>query len=112
MARSTYGPTGVDVDTRAILAWPSGVEAEVHAGIADGRGQWLVITGERGEIELRDAPYTSWKDDDTELWVSDGAGTERIAVAATDAYRLMVQEMSSVLRGGPGWVLPLSLIHI
>lgn len=108
VARSTYGPTGVDLDTRAILAWPSGVEAEVHAGIADGRGQWLVITGERGEIELRDAPYTSWKDDDTELWVSDGAGTERLAVAATDAYRLMVQEMSSVLRGGPGWVLPLA----
>ena len=108
VARSTYGPTGVDLDTRAILAWPSGVEAEVHAGIADGRGQWLVITGERGEIELRDAPYTSWKDDDTELWVSDGAGTERIAVAATDAYRLMVLEMSSVLRGGPGWVLPLA----
>lgn len=108
VARSTYGPTGVDLDTRAILVWPSGVEAEVRAGIADGMGQWLVITGERGEIELRGAPYTSWKDDDTELWVSDGAGTERIGVGATDAYRLMVQEMSSVLRGGPGWVLPLS----
>lgn len=107
VARSTYGPTGVDLDTRAILRWESGVEAEVHAGISGGQGQWLVITGDRGELELRDAPYTSWKDDATELWVSGGGGTERVAVAATDAYRLMVQEMSSVLRGGPGWVLPL-----
>ncbi|MDQ3502959.1 MAG: Gfo/Idh/MocA family oxidoreductase [Actinomycetota bacterium] len=107
VARSTYGPTGVDLDTRAILRWESGVEAEVHAGISGGQSQWLVITGDRGELELRDAPYTSWKDDATELWVSDGAGTERLAVAATDAYRLMVQEMSSVLRGGSGWVLPL-----
>jgi predicted dehydrogenase len=107
VARSTYGPTGVDLDTRAILRWESGVEAEVHAGISGGQGQWLVITGDRGELELRDAPYTSWKDDATELWVSGGGGTERLAVAATDAYRLMVQEMSSVLRGGPGWVLPL-----
>jgi len=24
-----------------------------------------------------------------------------------DAYRVMVEEMSSVIEGGPGWVLPL-----
>ena len=29
-------------------------------------------------------------------------------MAATDAYRLMVEEVSSVLTGGPGWVLPLA----
>jgi hypothetical protein len=66
-----------------------------------------VITGERGEIELRDEPYTSWKDDDTELWVSNGKGTDRVPVPAVDAYRVMVEETSAVLRGAPGWVLPL-----
>ncbi len=108
VARSELGPTGVDLDSRAILTWDSGAEAEVHAGMTGGEGQWLVITGEGGEIELRDAPYTSWKDDATQLWVSDGTGTERVDVPATDAYRVMVEEVSSVLRGGPGWVLPLS----
>ena len=107
VARSELGPSGVDLQTRVILRWESGVEAEVHVGIDADQGQWLVITGDRGEIELRDAPYTSWKDDDTELWVSDGVGTERVAVPAVDAYRLMVAELSSVLRGGAGWVLPL-----
>jgi predicted dehydrogenase len=107
-ARSSYGETGVDLRTEAILTWASGAEAEVQAGISGAAGQWLVITGERGEIELRDAPYTSWTDDDTELWVSDGNDTERTPVPATDAYRVMVEEMSSVLRGGPGWVLPLA----
>ena len=107
VARTELGPTGVDLDTRAVLRWASGVEAEVQAGISSGQGQWLVVTGDRAELELRDAPYTSWKDDRTELWVSDGTGTERVAVPAVDAYRLMVQECSSVLRGGPGWVLPL-----
>jgi xylose dehydrogenase (NAD/NADP) len=106
VARSELGPTGVDLDSRAILTWASGAEAEVHAGMTGGEGQWLVITGERGEIELRDAPYTSWKHDATQLWVSDGTGTERLDVPATDAYRVMVEEVSSVLRGGPGWVLP------
>jgi predicted dehydrogenase len=69
------------------------------------QGQWLVITGESGELELRDQPYTSWNAE-TELWVSDGVGTERLPVPAENAYRLMVEEVSSVIRGGPGWVLP------
>ena len=64
-ARSTYGPTGVDVTTDAILEWDNGAEAEVRAGIQGSTGQWLVITGDHGELELRDAPYTSWTDDVT-----------------------------------------------
>jgi predicted dehydrogenase len=107
VARSELGPTGVDLDTRAVLRWADGTEAEVHAGMSGAEGQWLVITGERGELELRDKPYTSWTHDETELWVSDGKGTERVAVPAVDAYQVMVEEVSSVLRGGPGWVLPL-----
>jgi predicted dehydrogenase len=113
VAQSRTGATGVDLESRAVLRWPADggaceVEAEVHVGISGGgNGQWLVITGERGEIELRDEPYTAWKDDATELWVSDGRGTERVPVAPVDAYRVMVEETSSALRGGPGWVLPL-----
>jgi predicted dehydrogenase len=106
-ARSTYGPTGVDLTTEAILEW-DGAQAEVRAGIEGSTGQWLVITGERGEIELRDAPYTSWTDDVTELWVSDGRGTDRIPVPAANAYQRMVEEVSAVIAGGDGWVLPLA----
>ncbi|MCU1674341.1 MAG: hypothetical protein JWN77_2454 [Frankiales bacterium] len=107
VARSTYGETGVDLVTEAILSWPSGAQAEVRAGITEKEGQWLVLTGERGEIELRDQPYTSWTDETTELWVSDGTGTARVPVPGTNAYVVMVEEVSSVLQGGPGWVLPL-----
>ena len=106
VAQSQLGPTGVDLDTRAVLRWADGTEAEVHAGMTGAEGQWLVITGERGEVELRDQPYTSWNAE-TDLWVSDGTGTDRVPVPAVNAYRLMVEEVSSVLRGGAGWVLPL-----
>ena len=111
VARSELGPTGVDLDTRAILTWSPtadhpGAEAEVHAGISTGEGQWLVVRGDDGEIELRDAPFTSWRDDDTELWLSDGTSTERVPVPAADPYVRMIEEVSSVLRGGSGWVLP------
>ena len=106
-ARAVVGPTGVDLRTEAVLDW-DGCSAEVVCGIDEGSGQYLVITGEHGELELRDAPFTSWKDDATELWVSDGSGTERVPVPATDAYQVMVEEVSSVVAGGPGWVLPLA----
>ena len=106
-ARTRRGPSGVDLMTEAVLDW-DGCSAEVRAGIDEGLGQWLVITGRDGELELRDSPYTSWKDDATQLWVSDGTGTERVDVPATDAYQVMVEEVSSVLSGGPGWALPLA----
>jgi D-xylose 1-dehydrogenase (NADP+, D-xylono-1,5-lactone-forming) len=108
VARTEVGPTGVDLDARVVLSW-DGAEAEVHAGIAADRGQWLVITGERGELELRGrSAYTALRDEATELWVSDGSSTERVPVPAVDAYAVMVEELSSVVRGGPGWVLPIA----
>lgn len=104
-ARSDLGPTGVDLATEAVLTFDAG-DAEVRAGISEPPRQWLVVTGEAGEIELRDAPYTSWVNDETVLLVSDGSGTSRPTFPAVDPYQLMVEEMSSVISGGPGWVLP------
>ena len=106
VAQADLGPTGVDLHTRLILEWPD-VTAEVQAGIDRDTGQWLVITGTDGELELRDQPFTAWQNDDTALWGSDGRGTVQVPVPAVDAYRLMVEEFSSVLDGGAGWVLPL-----
>ena len=108
VAQSRVGETGVDLVTEAVLEWSSGAQAEVRAGIDETGRQWLVVTGEDGEVELRDAPYTSWRTDDTQLWVSDGRVTERVPVAAVDPYRLMVEEFSSVLRGGEGRLLGLA----
>jgi predicted dehydrogenase len=106
-ARQQVGPTGVDLATEAVIDFDGG-SAEIRAGISEPARQWLVISGDGGEIELRDASYTSWRDDQTELLVSDGATTRRVPVQPVDAYRVMVEEMSSVIAGGPGWVLPLS----
>lgn len=114
-AESHFGATGVDVDTRLTMQWttsgapdPKGAEAEIHVGITADDNQWLVITGESGTIEMRDAPYTSWRNDDTELVITRSGSAERIRVPAVDPYRVMVEEFSSVVRGGPGWVLPLA----
>jgi predicted dehydrogenase len=106
VARQDLGPTGVDLVTEAVLSLDAG-EAEVRAGISEPPRQWLVITGDGGEIEFRDAPYTSWRDDDTVLLLSDGSTTERIRVPAADPYVLMVEAVADVVRGGDAWVLPI-----
>lgn len=106
VARLELGPSGVDLDARVSLRWSSGATADARAGIAVDAGQWLVIRGDRGVVEVPDAPFTSWRDDATELAVTDGTGAHRFPVRAADAYQLMVEEVSSVLRGGPGWLLP------
>lgn len=107
VARQRIGPTGVDLTTDALLRW-DGCDADIRAGIAQPQTQWLVVTGERGAIELRDSPFTAGPTDETELWVSDGWGTRRLPVPAAAQYRIMLEELSSVLRGGPGWVLPVA----
>jgi predicted dehydrogenase len=105
-ARSRHSDTGVDEQTEAILTWDDGRSAQLRVSMAEPFRQWLVITGEGGEIELPGRPYTE-KQEPSELLLSDGRGTERLQIPAANAYQLMVEEVSSALRGGPGWVLPL-----
>jgi D-xylose 1-dehydrogenase (NADP+, D-xylono-1,5-lactone-forming) len=104
-ARQRLGPTGVDLATEAVLTFDDG-DADIRAGISEQPGQWLRISGDDGEIELRDSAYTSWVDDRTVLLVSDGTTTQRRTFPAVDAYRLMVEDVSSVISGGPGWLVP------
>lgn len=108
-ARVTEGPTGVDLTTEAILEWADGAQAQVRGSIAEPEKQWLTITGERGEVELPGQPFTAWLGEPPELWVSDGAGTERTPTEASDPYRLMVEAFSGRLRGDQeAWLLPLA----
>jgi len=107
VARVERGPTGVDLTADVILSFAGG-DAQVHVSMAEPERQWLVITGEGGEIELPESPYTAWWANDTELPLSQGSGTRRLAVPAVNAYQLMVEQMSSAIGGRAGWVLPLA----
>ena len=107
VARQAIGPTGVDLTTDAVLSYETG-DAEIHVSIAEPERQALIITGDDGEIELRERSYTAGVGV-SELWVSRGGkGTERIPVTGADPYQLMLEEFSSVIRGRDGWLLPLS----
>jgi predicted dehydrogenase len=106
-ARQRLAPSGVDLVTDAVLEFRSG-DAEIRAGISESPRQWLVITGDGGQIELRDGSYTSWVTDETLLLCSDGRTTQRTILPATNAYQVMVEEVSAVITGAEGWVVPLA----
>ncbi|MDP9239020.1 MAG: Gfo/Idh/MocA family oxidoreductase, partial [Actinomycetota bacterium] len=107
-ARARWSDTGVDLVTEAQLGWLDGATAEVRAAIDEPESQWLTITGERGQVELPGEPYTTMGGQESEVVVSDERGAEHLPAPAADAYQVMVEEMSSVLDGGPGWLLSLA----
>jgi xylose dehydrogenase (NAD/NADP) len=97
------GDTGVDLSADVRLTFPDG-EAVVHVAMNEPARNWLTITGDDGDLEIVDRPFTAWFGPDSELRV----GTEVVRVGATDPYRVMVEHVSAVIEGRPGYVVPLS----
>ncbi len=106
-ASQQCGPTGVDLVTDATLHFDGG-EATVRAGMAGPADQRLVIEGDVGTLELPEAPYTAWLGQHTEIALTRDGRVERIATGEADAYRVMVEQVSEAVRGGPAWLLPVT----
>ena len=106
-AKAQVGPTGVDLTTLATVTFDSGT-ADLRASIAEDARQWLVIEGEAGALDVRDAPFTAWQGQETELWFTGPHGSEPERVPAAHAYALMVEQTSAVIEGRDGWVVPLA----
>ena len=104
-ARAEIGPTGVDLTATVTVTFDGGT-ADLRASMAEEPRQWLVVAGERGELDLRDAAFTAWEGQDSELWFTSPAGSEPERVPAANAYALMVENVSAVAEGRPGWVVP------
>jgi len=97
---------GGDLATEVLLDWSDGTTAELRCAMDEPPGQWLVVTGDRGAIELS-TPWTSREWAPCELAVSDGTGTRRVAYPPVPTYRSMVEEVSAALTAGrPALVTP------
>jgi xylose dehydrogenase (NAD/NADP) len=106
-AKADVGPSGVDLTTALTVTFDSG-DADLRASIAEEPRQWLVVTGEAGEIEVRPEPFTAWEGVETEVVLTSAAGVDADPMPAANAYRLMVEETSAVIEGRDGWVVPLA----
>lgn len=102
------GDTGVDLSADVTVTFEGG-RADLHASIASEPRQWLVIDGERGSLELREAPFTAWDGQAVDLVFTSAAGTEVETVEPANAYALMVSSVSSAITGSAeAWTVPLT----
>ena len=93
---------GVDLTTKAALAWGPGTRASVAASFAMPPSQRLEVRGASSRVRVDDdQAFTSWRAP-SQLLV-DGHVEEFPAV---DAYRVMVEQVSARIRGRDAWVLP------
>src|SRR4051812_11586748 len=95
-ARADRSDSGVDLTAEVLLTWASGATAEVHVSMAEPPRQWLIIRGERGEMEFEDQPFTASWAAPAVLAVSDGRCTERLEIPPADPYKLMFEQFSAV----------------
>lgn len=105
-AEQSIGPTGVDLTTSAALASPRGV-ARVTGSFEQDESQGWVVTAPGLVVDAPHPAFTSWREASALRVVEDGV--ERVETFdACDAYRLMVEAVSTRAAGGDAWVLPLS----
>lgn len=113
-AESLIGPTGVDVDLRAVLRSRRGradtgepAAVDVRCAIAGRERQELTVSGEAAALATgAGEAFTNWHAPSTlALRASDGrVRTEEFP--PVDAYRLMVEAVAARVRGEDVWVVP------
>ena len=97
----------VDVHCEVVAEWADG-EADIVGSFTTGRGQWLVVGGDGGELELPAGPvFTAERHDAVELWWSPGDSTSVTAFDPVETYALMLRDVATVVAGGEAFVTPL-----
>lgn len=97
------GGLGVDLTTAAILRLGD-VPVQIRASFIETGFESLVIEGQHGLIEFTgNDTYTSWLRPSA-LRVLDRDGERVEHFAPVDPYRLMIEAVSSAIRGEGGWL--------
>jgi predicted dehydrogenase len=107
VARAELLPSGADRLTVAELRFPDGGSAEVIAGFTGTGEDRLEITGTAGTLELVPPAYAAGPSVPATLRLLTGSGPDEPTWPPTDAYRLMVEEVSRAVRGEPATLVPL-----
>ena len=106
MVERHVGPTGVDLTTTAVLTHANGA-ATVTASFERPEAQGLTIEAPGLSVQFGGQAFTTWREPCVLRVVEDGDPREE-EFAACDPYRLMVEAVSSRIRGEEAWVLPLA----
>lgn len=98
MAADRTMERGVDAAMSARLRFPGGAEATIRASMrADAPSSGIVLTGERGRIEVRNfiLPQRG-----AEAWLIDEAGERALSAEGVPTYRAQLDHVVAALRDG------------
>ena len=96
------GPSGVDLVTKVEALINGSIKFNFNVSFVGHLSQEISILGSNGEIKfLEGAAFTNWNEPST-LQVND----EIYSFESVDAYQLMVESVSDVILGKPGWIPP------
>ena len=87
---------GVDMSFSALLRYPSGLVAALHSGFDAHPRVFAEITGTQGVLEIPD----TFLDNAGALTLVTAGGRREIPVAASDRYRLEVEDFADALLQG------------
>jgi xylose dehydrogenase (NAD/NADP) len=107
LARADLWPSGADRLTVAELRFADGGSAEVVAGFTGTGEERLEIIGTAGALELVPPAWSAGPAQPATLRLHTDAGPDEPTWPPTDAYRLMVEEVSRAVRGEPATLVPL-----
>ena len=96
------GPSGVDLVTKVEALIKGSIKFNFNVSFVGHLSQEISISGSSGGIKfLEGAAFTNWNEPST-LLVND----EIYSFESVDAYQLMVEAVSDVILGKPGWIPP------
>ena len=96
------GPSGVDLVTKVEALINGSIKFNFNVSFVGQLSQEISITGSNGGIKFLEGPaFTNWNEPST-LLVND----EIYSFESVDAYQLMVEAVSDVILGKPGWIPP------
>ena len=96
------GPSGVDLVTKVEALINGSIKFNFNVSFVGQLSQEISISGSSGGIKfLEGAAFTNWNEPST-LLVYD----EIYSFESVDAYQLMVEAVSDVILGKPGWIPP------
>ncbi len=98
-AHVRIGPTGVDLETHTRLRTPGGATGDVLASIDAPEHQDLSLHGSDGALTWSAPQLSSWREPATLTLTRRGAEPVVERFQPVDAYQLMVEQVSRVVRG-------------
>jgi predicted dehydrogenase len=112
-AEQVLGPTGVDLQTHAVLRVPHGspttpaATVDARCAIQDRERQHLVVDGQAGRVAVGEGEaFTNWHEPSTLLIRRPDGRVLEERFAPVDAYRLMIEAVAARVRGEDAWLVP------